>query len=141
MRRIDRDPPDFPFCRRLGGDAVIAANGLAAAFPDAYPVADGHALVVPRRHEGDYFALRPEERAAVWTLVDEVRALLQRRHGPDAFNVGVNAGAAAGQTVAHAHVHLIPRYEGDVDDPRGGVRHVIPSRAAWWEEAEDGPAP
>lgn len=116
-----------PFCERLaGGDA------LAGRLPDAYPVADGHTLVVPRRHESDLFALAPAEWDAVWQLVADVKAELEVTYSPDGFNVGVNVGAAAGQTVAHAHVHVIPRFEGDVPDPRGGVRWVIPEKAPYW---------
>lgn len=130
---------DCPFCQRMTGDDVIARSDHAVAFHDAYPVSLGHALVVPLRHEPDYFALRREERLAVWSLVEEVREHLEEIHSPDAYNIGVNAGRAAGQTVAHAHVHVIPRYEGDVEDPRGGIRHVIPEKAAYWEDGEDAP--
>lgn len=130
--------PDCPFCRRLDSDDVLARSDQAVAFHDAYPVSPGHTLVVPRRHEPDYFALREEEREAMWSLAEEVRRQLDERHAPDGYNVGVNAGTAAGQTVPHAHLHVIPRYEGDVDDPRGGIRHVIPGEADWWEESGDG---
>ena len=77
----------------------------------------------------------------MWSLADEVRQGLERRHGPAGYNLGLNVGTAAGQTVPHAHLHVIPRYPGDVEDPRGGVRHVIPDEAAYWEEDGDGPAP
>lgn len=127
------------FCRRIGDEATIAENDLAAAFFDAYPVSSGHVLVVPRRHEPDYFALDADERSELWNLVDRVRGELDGRFGPQAYNIGVNAGEAAGQTVPHAHIHLIPRYRGDVEDPRGGVRHVIPGKAAWWTDSEDEP--
>lgn len=137
---MSRDP-DCVFCRRIGTDHVIAESEHAVAFPDGYPVSLGHTLIVPRRHEPDYFALKPGERRALWSLVDEVRDHLERRHGPAGYNLGINAGRAAGQTVAHAHLHVIPRYPGDVEDPRGGVRHVIPDEAAYWEEDEDGAAP
>lgn len=133
------DPsPDCPFCERLRSDDVVARSGHAVAFRDAYPVSPGHTLVVPRRHEPDYFALDDEERLAMWSLVATVREHLEERHAPDGYNVGVNAGGAAGQTVPHAHLHVIPRYEGDVDDPRGGIRHVIPDEARWWEAPGDG---
>jgi diadenosine tetraphosphate (Ap4A) HIT family hydrolase len=124
-----------PFCQILEGDAVILRTPGAAAFPDAYPVSPGHMLVVPTRHVSDFFDLPADEQAAVWRLVAEVRQRLEAEHGTDAFNVGLNAGDAAGQTVPHAHVHVIPRYAGDVPDPRGGVRRVIPDRAAWWDQA------
>ena len=96
-------------------------------------VAQGHTLVVPRRHCADVFELTPAEFEAVWSVVRELRDELHARLRPDGFTIGVNAGEAAGQTVAHAHVHVIPRFHGDVPDPRGGVRWVIPQRAAYWE--------
>ncbi len=120
-------PPPSPFLA-LPPDRWVASNALAFAIRDAFPVSDGHTLVIPRRHVAGFFDCTPAERAALFDLVDAVKRDLDRSHEPDGYNVGVNAGAAAGQTVAHAHVHVIPRYRGDVDDPRGGVRHVIPSR-------------
>lgn len=120
-----------PFCARV---AELGTSADAVDFPDAFPVSPGHTLIVPRRHEADLFALEPTSLAAVWSRVAEVRDALQRTHSPDGFNVGINAGAAAGQTIAHAHVHVIPRYAGDVADPRGGVRWVVPERAPYWSE-------
>lgn len=127
------DEPTCPFCTRLAsGDATFTAND-AAAFPDGFPVSPGHTLVVPRRHVASYFELLAHEQAAIWSLVSEVQRSLEQQYRPAGFNVGVNVGAAAGQTVWHAHVHVIPRYEGDVDDPRGGVRWVIGAKAAYWD--------
>lgn len=95
------------------------------AFADGFPASPGHTLVIPRRHVASYFECTAEEKSALWGVVERVRDVLIERHGPDGFNVGFNAGAAAGQTVHHAHVHVIPRYRGDVLDPRGGVRHAV----------------
>lgn len=120
------------FCHRIASGNCIAANSLAVAFADAYPIAEGHTLVVPRRHEVDFFELSSQERGAVFELIDAVKGVLDRQHQPDGYNIGVNAGEAAGQTVLHAHVHVIPRYAGDVVDPRGGIRWVLPQRAAYW---------
>src|SRR5262245_33358731 len=106
----------------------VAENALAFAFRDRHPVSRGHTLVVTRRVVADWFAASAEERAAVLELVDVVKRGLDEELRPDGYNVGWNAGAAAGQTVMHLHVHVIPRFRGDMDDPRGGVRHVIPSR-------------
>ena len=104
---------------------------LAFTIRDGFPVSPGHTLVIPRRHCETYFDATPEEQAAIWTLVDETRreldAVLDPR--PDGYNVGFNAGEAAGQTVMHLHIHVIPRYAGDVDNPRGGVRWVVPEKA------------
>jgi diadenosine tetraphosphate (Ap4A) HIT family hydrolase len=104
------------------------------AFSDAFPVAEGHTLVLPRRHVASLFDLPDEELAAIWRLVAEVRQKLAAELNPDGFTVGVNDGAAAGQTVPHAHVHVIPRRAGDVADPRGGVRWVVPAKAPYWVE-------
>jgi diadenosine tetraphosphate (Ap4A) HIT family hydrolase len=123
-----------PFCRILSEQASAQdARGLAASFPDAFPISPGHTLVVPKRHVADFFELSANEQHSVWERVAEVRQRLAQEFAPAGFNVGLNAGSAAGQTVPHAHVHVIPRYDGDVSEPRGGVRWVIPGRAAWWE--------
>lgn len=125
-----------PFCRRLEEGPLAAGSEHAAAFPDAFPVSPGHHLLVPRRHVEDFFQLTDGEQADLWRLMARLRERLQAEHAPDGFNVGVNAGEAAGQTVAHAHVHLIPRYAGDVADPRGGVRWVVPAKAPYWRGEE-----
>ena len=123
------------FCDRLAAGDLAAENELAAAFLDAFPLTHGHTLVVPRRHETDYFALTAAEQTAMWRLVNTVRARVEGELHPDGYNLGVNVGQAAGQTVGHVHIHLIPRYAGDVDDPRGGIRWIIPAKARYWEQA------
>lgn len=120
------------FCQRVANDDAVARNDLAAAFPDGFPVSTGHTLIVPIRHEADFFSLLPSEQEAVYALLTVVKSLIDQRHNPDGYNVGVNVGLAAGQTIPHAHLHLIPRYKGDVADPRGGVRWVIPHHAVYW---------
>ena len=107
-------------------ESWTADNELAFSFRDRFPVSPGHTLVVPRRVVADWWAATAEEQAALFELVELVKAQLDREFAPDGYNVGFNAGAAAGQTVFHLHVHVIPRYKGDVADPRGGVRHVLP---------------
>lgn len=121
-------PDDCPFCRRQDAEC-LHVGPLVRAFPDAFPVSSGHTLVVPRRHVSDWFDATDEERAAMLAVVNVVRASLAREHSPDGWNLGINVGVAAGQTVPHLHLHVIPRYSGDVSDPRGGVRNVIPGRA------------
>ena len=117
-----------PFCN-LGSARWIASNDLAFAMRDGFPVSPGHTLVIPHRHFPDWFDATNAERQALMALADEIRTqLLAQPRPPDGFNLGVNVGAAAGQTVPHLHLHVIPRYDGDVDDPRGGVRFVIPER-------------
>ena len=123
---------DCPFCHLIASGSVTDVNAHAVAFADGYPVAAGHTLVVPRRHVASVFDLGPEEYAALWEVVGAVRRRLTA-DGCPGFTIGVNDGAAAGQTVGHAHVHVIPRRAGDVDDPRGGVRWVLPERAEYWK--------
>lgn len=117
--------PDCPFCI---DPSPIVENSLAFARFDRYPVSEGHLLVIPRRHVADFFELTEAERSAVFSLVQEAHGLVMSKFQPTGFNIGINVGAAAGQTVWHVHVHLIPRYLGDVEDPRGGVRGVIPGK-------------
>lgn len=112
----------------LPESAHVAANALAFAVRDAFPVSPGHTLVVPRRLVPTWFDATREEQHALLDLVEVVRRALDAERQPDGYNVGFNAGIAAGQTVLHLHVHVIPRYAGDVPDPRGGVRHVIPGK-------------
>ncbi len=106
----------------------VASNDLAFAIRDAYPVSPGHTLVIPHRVVPTWWEASDDEQRAILELVDVVKGLLDDERSPAGYNVGFNAGAAAGQTVDHLHVHVIPRYPGDMDDPRGGVRHVIPER-------------
>jgi diadenosine tetraphosphate (Ap4A) HIT family hydrolase len=133
MGTVGPPPLDCVFCERLRGKDFVVANDLAMAFLDAFPLSDGHCLVVPRRHEADFLALTQEELAAVWGLVPAVRRYIEAKNVPAGYNIGINVGEAAGQTVGHAHLHVIPRHQGDVPDPRGGIRWVIPAKAAYWE--------
>jgi diadenosine tetraphosphate (Ap4A) HIT family hydrolase len=115
--------------------AWMAANRLAFAIWDSFPVSPGHALVIPRRLISSWWEATDEERHDLIALIDEVRKEIKHRFAPDGFNVGFNAGAAAGQTVPHLHLHVIPRYGGDVDDPRGGIRHVMPGKGNYLTDA------
>jgi diadenosine tetraphosphate (Ap4A) HIT family hydrolase len=120
-------------CHRLVEGFVIARNELAAAFPDAFPVSPGHVLIVPHRHEADFFALTLPEQQAMVQLIPVARAWVEAERSPGGYNLGVNIGSVGGQTIPHVHLHLIPRYSGDVPDPRGGVRWVLPERAPYWK--------
>ena len=104
---------------------VVLRNELCYARWDKYPVSEGHLLVIPFREFTSYFDATGAEKSALWSLVDEAKRFLDQKHHPDGYNVGINVGEAAGQTVMHMHIHVIPRYRGDMDDPRGGVRGVI----------------
>ena len=109
---------------------VVASNSLAFAIRDRFPVTEGHTLVIPRRHVADWFDMTRGESAAVERLLRSMRESLREAFpGIVGFNVGINCGSEAGQTVFHCHVHLIPRRQGDVVNPRGGVRHVIAAKA------------
>ncbi|MDE2662191.1 MAG: HIT domain-containing protein [Gemmatimonadota bacterium] len=123
---------DCPFCD-VPRESVVAESRHALAVEDRYPVSRGHTLVVPREHTETFFARSDEVQADIWSLVSGVRARLQAELNPDGFNVGINEGRAGGQTVGHAHIHVIPRFKGDVADPRGGIRWVLPEHAAYWD--------
>ena len=131
-RRPDREP-GCPFCE-IPRESVVAESRHALAIRDRYPVSRGHTIVIPKAHSGSLFEQDPEIQADTWRLVARVRVELQGAFGPDGLNIGLNDGRAAGQTVEHAHVHLIPRFDGDVADPRGGIRWVVPGQAAYWDE-------
>ncbi|MFO0556328.1 MAG: HIT family protein [Polyangiaceae bacterium] len=113
-----------PFCA-LEESTFLLATDTVVAIRDLHPVSPGHTLVLPRRHVVTYFDATWDEQQALWRAVAEVKRRLDAESSPDGYNVGFNAGEAAGQTVPHLHVHVIPRYRGDVEDPRGGVRGVV----------------
>jgi diadenosine tetraphosphate (Ap4A) HIT family hydrolase len=123
--------PPCPFCFPEAS-RIFHAGELVLGLWDGYPVSPGHALLVPRRHVETWFDATAAERNELTGAVEAARAAILRRHRPDGFNIGVNVGAAGGQTVFHLHVHVIPRYAGDVPDPRGGVRHVVPRALQHW---------
>jgi len=118
-----------PFCKPKR--EIIVENDFALAICDGFPISQGHALVIPRRHVPTIFDLNDAEYFGCLDLVREIKNTLEKRHSTNAFNIGVNCGEVAGQTVDHAHIHVIPRYSGDVDDPRGGVRHIIPGKGTY----------
>ena len=121
-----------PFCQN--NLAIIKSKKYAYAKYDKYPVSLGHTLVMPNRHVSNFFELTQEEMNACWALVKEMKLILAEKYQPDGFNVGINVGEAAGQTVFHVHIHLIPRYKGDVENPAGGVRYVIPEKANYLKD-------
>ena len=131
-----------PFC-----DCVALRQGLLAvsnprvAFYDAQPLNPGHVLIVPYRHEPDFLALLPDDRNATLRLAAELRSQLDEQYRPDGFNLDANVDKAGGQTVGHTHLHVIPRNWGDVSDPRGGIRCLIPERSRNWEADERGNQP
>ena len=147
---------DCPFCNP-DNSKIILANAHSIAIHDGYPVTLGHTLIVPKRHIASFFDATREEQAAMFDLLTEMRerlkslptSLSEREEEnppqppfdkvgslsvPDGFNIGINDGKAAGQTVMHLHIHLIPRYSGDTEDPRGGVRWIMPEKAPYWKK-------
>lgn len=116
-----------PFCN-IDYTRTWCSNRAAVAVLDEFPVSRGHTLIVPRRHVSSYFELTEKEQKGMWDLVNEMKGTLDAFYEPDGYNIGINVGEAAGQTVPHVHIHIIPRYKGDVPDPRGGVRGVIPDK-------------
>ncbi|WP_015867330.1 HIT family protein [Variovorax paradoxus] len=124
-----------PFCG-LPAERVLGQNAHALWIRDGFPVSPGHSLVIPKRHIGSFFETSPQERAALLELLDQAQAAAATEFHPDGFNIGINDGAAAGQTVPHLHIHLIPRYLDDQSDPRGGVRWVIPDKADYWSSRD-----
>ncbi|MEJ7931626.1 HIT family protein [Ramlibacter sp. AN1015] len=125
---MDQLQTECLFCS-IPRQRVIAENDLAFAIRDAFPVTPLHTLVIPKRHVVDFFDMTDAETAASTGLLHDLKALIiQEDDSVKGFNIGMNAGAAAGQTIFHSHIHLIPRRLGDVQDPRGGVRHLIPGK-------------
>jgi diadenosine tetraphosphate (Ap4A) HIT family hydrolase len=121
------------FCS-LPAELVLGENDSAMWILDIHPVSPGHSLIVPKRHVESFFETTPAERDAMLALLDQARAHVCRNHAPAGYNIGINEGFAAGQTIDHLHVHLIPRFMGDGGAPRGGVRWVIPDRADYWTQ-------
>ena len=117
-----------PFC---GRHEALARNEHAYMIYDRYPVSRGHVLVITARHRQNFFETSREERQAMLRLIDEAKTLLDEALAPQGYNIGVNVGETAGQTIMHYHVHVIPRYRGDVPSPRGGVRAVIPGKQSY----------
>ena len=122
---------DCPLCSQKDNaieNGKLIENDLAYVLMDTNPVSPGHCLIVPRRHVAEFFDATKEEKLAIFDLVDEMKAIIDKKHAPDAYNIGVNIGKAAGQSVPHIHIHMMPRYFGDIENPRGGVRGVIPKK-------------
>ena len=123
--------PDCPFCNPERERELLLESASVYSIFDKFPVTEGHALIIPKTHLANYFDLSFREQSACWFMANKLKDLIRKRFNPDGFNVGININEAAGQTVPHVHIHLIPRYNGDVANPRGGVRWVIPERGSY----------
>lgn len=134
---------DCPFCdiaQNSSHPRIIAHNSYAFVIRDGYPVTPGHSLIIPKRHIASFFKTSEGEKECLLELLELAKAKLDGEFHPASYNIGINDGAAAGQTVPHMHIHLIPRYDDDSPygdkgkDPRGGVRWVVPEKADYWSE-------
>ena len=114
------------FCLSKPGRRIMIEGKYSFAAWDRHPASEGHFLVMPYRHFSDYFDISDEEREELWKLVAEGKKIADEKHNPDGYNIGINVGVWAGQSIPHLHIHVIPRYKGDVENPKGGVRGVIP---------------
>lgn len=133
MENENANNSNCSFCT-LDETRILLTNDHAVATPDGFPVTPGHSLIIPKRHIVSFFEATREELTALLDLVSDMRELIQKEHNPDGFNIGINDGVAAGQTVMHLHIHLIPRYLNDTEDPRGGVRWIMPEQAPYWKK-------
>ncbi|NUY34919.1 HIT family protein [Paraburkholderia sp. JPY303] len=124
-----------PFCE-ISSSRIVGDNEHAFWIWDGYPVSPGHSLVIAKRHVGSFFEVTKDERDCLFALLDDAKNAAVRSYGPDGFNIGINDGPAAGQTVPHLHIHLIPRFKGDLPDPRGGIRWVLPAKADYWSKRD-----
>lgn len=125
------------FCdlkKSIDKDRVIYQDSTWIAILDGYPVSEGHTLLIPKRHCETYFDLDLVESDSLAAAIKVVKAILDARYKPNGYNIGANCGEAAGQTVPHCHIHIIPRYNRDVENPRGGVRGVIPNKKNYGEK-------
>ena len=120
-----------PFCV-LDPARILAEDELTVVYKDGFPVSPGHTVIIPRRHFATLFEATVAEQAALLSALSQAKALLDERHQPDGYNIGINHGKAGGQSVPHMHIHVIPRYLGDKEDPRGGVRWILPDKAKYW---------
>jgi ATP adenylyltransferase len=133
-----RKNTDCPFCNPEPERELILESAKAYAMYDKFPVSNGHALIIPKRHCADYFQLSFKEQSACWFILNKTKEILMKKFSPDGFNIGININESAGQTIPHVHIHLIPRYYGDVEIPEGGVRGVIPEKRIYTSNPQTG---
>jgi diadenosine tetraphosphate (Ap4A) HIT family hydrolase len=119
----------FKFKPLFEGDDILIIE-------DAHPVSDGHLLIITKRHVESFFLTTEEEKIALLKGIEQAKVLIEKKSSPDGYNIGINDGEAAGQTIKHLHIHLIPRYKGDSQDPRGGIRWIFPDKAPYWKSNE-----
>ncbi len=120
-----------PFCH-IDNNQIITQNEKVITIKDGYPISPGHTLIIPKRHISSLFEATEEEQMALLRALTKAKIDLTQKNAPNGYNIGINDCLAAGQTVMHLHIHLIPRYTGDCHDPRGGVRWIFPEKAVYW---------
>lgn len=121
-----------PFCS-IPQDRIIDSNEMGFVIRDGFPISPGHTLIIPKRHVSSFFEISQEERESLLKLLDQAKKVTDQEFKPNSYNIGINDGAEAGQTVPHLHIHLIPRFKDDQEDPRGGIRWIIPEKAKYWK--------
>ena len=121
------------FCK-LSKDRIIAETELTRTIRDSYPISPGHTLIIPKRHVTSFFFVTDDERNELLNALKQAQQVLIEESKPDGFNIGINDGQSAGQTIPHLHIHLIPRFKGDQPDPRGGIRWIFPEKARYWDD-------
>jgi diadenosine tetraphosphate (Ap4A) HIT family hydrolase len=128
-----RNLSNCPFCH-IDDNHKCFQNNLVFTIKDGFPISPGHTLIIPKRHIPSVFEATDEEHKALLRALQAAKVELSQQYAPDGYNIGINDGLAAGQTVMHLHIHLIPRYNGDCIDPRGGVRWIFPDKAVYWKD-------
>jgi diadenosine tetraphosphate (Ap4A) HIT family hydrolase len=121
------------FCQ-LDDNQIISQDDLVMTIRDNFPVSQGHTLIIPKRHIVSFFEATEAEQMALLRALQAAKKYLNQQYAPDGYNIGINDGVAAGQTVMHLHIHLIPRYQGDCPNPRGGIRWIFPEKAVYWKD-------
>jgi len=124
-----------PFCNLNKGDFIFE-NDLAVVIRDKHPISSGHSLIILKKHVESFFLTIKEEKIALFEGMEQAKVLVEDKLKPDGYNIGINDGEAAGQTINHLHIHVIPRYKGDSQDPRGGIRWIFPDKASYWKSNE-----
>jgi diadenosine tetraphosphate (Ap4A) HIT family hydrolase len=124
-----------PFCKPFKHSPLLESN-FFLVIEDLYPISNGHLLIISRRHIESYFLTTSEEKMDLIKIIEKTKALIDKKLNPDGYNIGINDGEAAGQTINHLHIHVIPRYKGDSEDPRGGIRWIFPDKAPYWKSNE-----
>jgi diadenosine tetraphosphate (Ap4A) HIT family hydrolase len=127
--------PICPFCL-IDQSMVLKETNLTLIIPDKFPVSPGHSLIILKRHAESFFCTSEKEKKALYDSLSLAKFSIEKNKKPDGYNIGINDGESAGQTINHLHIHLIPRYKGDSKDPRGGIRWIIPDKAPYWGNNE-----